>query len=251
MVWCHEPLHRMTWLTALVDLVDSRPRAVLTVLSQYSHHGSANQTALTQALHSKAVTPLTQMIWHWISYGQLKDPYDEFFIADTRSTAKERANQSLAAIWTEYFRLKTDMVPPFIHTRLAEQILLIGKSINLMRQCSKDTKWLKEVTDAIEKELTSASRDKDHEPLILTDQDSSSSVAAMQTKNNINEVGAELEHVIQRVNRISNRHVMELLNANQMLEHCRHVKKYILLQQGDFARVLVELLEYVQHTAFT
>ncbi len=243
MVWCHEPLHRMTWLTALVDLVDSRPRAVLTVLSQYSHHGSANQTALTQALHSKAVTPLIQMIWHWISYGQLKDPHDEFFIADTRTGSKERANLSLAGMWTDYFRLKSEMVPPFIHTRLAEQILLIGKSINLMRQCSKDTKWLKEVTDMIEKELTSASQDKDHEAPILADQDLINSAAPQQSKNNISEVGADLENVIKRVNRISNRHVMELLNSNQILEHCRHVKKYVLLQQGDFARVLVELLE--------
>jgi hypothetical protein len=122
MVWCAEPLHRITWLTALVDLVDSRPRAVLTVLSQYSAHGSANQTALTQALHSKAVTPLTQMIWHWISYGQLKDPHDEFFIADTRNNSKEqRANPSLAGMWTDYFRLKSEMVPPFISPRLAEQ----------------------------------------------------------------------------------------------------------------------------------
>jgi hypothetical protein len=112
-----------------------------------------------------------------------------------------------------------------------------------MRQCSKDTKWLKEVTDMIEKELDSGPRDQDHELPILADQDASHTNHVAPSKKNINEVGAELEHVITRVTRISNRHVLALLNANQILEHCRHVKKYILLQQGDFARVLVELLE--------
>merc|ERR1719453_824795 len=79
--------------------------------------------------------PIFAMLRRWIVEGQLEDPFHEFFIAAEYSVPEED-------MWRSKYHIEPSLLPSFIQDDLAKQILLIGKSINFIRQSCNDSEWV-------------------------------------------------------------------------------------------------------------
>lgn len=65
------------------------------------------------------------------------DDFKEFFI--TSASAHDTTGRALGGteinLWHTLYRISKDNLPSFISTKLAHQILVVGKSINFMKAC--------------------------------------------------------------------------------------------------------------------
>ncbi|XP_048504481.1 gamma-tubulin complex component 4 homolog isoform X2 [Beta vulgaris subsp. vulgaris] len=103
-----------------------------------------------------------RLLWHghqvmfnqlasWMVYGILQDPYKEFFIRseEGREPEKDSSNadiirkstrltieDSSLADWHLGFHISLDMLPEYIHMRVAESILFAGKAVRVLRNPS-------------------------------------------------------------------------------------------------------------------
>lgn len=101
------PGDQMTMLKLTVSMFDCRPRLdalagiitscgdlkggeLCSVLYKYSLHGDPMIRSVTTALLSNAAKPMYLMLCQWILYGELEDPYGEFFIAADINCKKEQ-----------------------------------------------------------------------------------------------------------------------------------------------------------------
>jgi hypothetical protein len=71
------------------------------------------------------------VIIRWVLFGDLKDPYHEFFI----SKREDPSDDSKINVWLDTYQLRQSMLPSFLSLHLATKILVIGKSINFIRLC--------------------------------------------------------------------------------------------------------------------
>ena len=72
----------------------------------------------------------------FISYlGVIKDPYNEFLVAEHESVAKERVTEDYNdQYWEQHYTIERERIPMFLE-RVAEKILRAGKYLNVIRQC--------------------------------------------------------------------------------------------------------------------
>lgn len=169
------------------------------------------------------------MIRSWALEGDLMDPFAEFFVFCNIDTSNER-------LWFEKYTLNEKMIPSFFSKNLANKvnnfhflkdhftnkikikIFLMGKSINFLRECCKDIKWL---------------------------------VEHLKWKPKLEEVGYgqidSLEGVLQEAAIEVNKRLLHvILEDYKLLDHCLALKKFLLLGQGDFVQQLLDRLgEYL------
>ncbi|KAJ8444031.1 hypothetical protein Cgig2_020877 [Carnegiea gigantea] len=134
-----------------IERDDIRGGKLLTLLHKRCHCGVPElQTCLQRLLwHGHQV--LFNQLASWMVYGILQDPHGEFFIrrkedkdaesdpssADTlqKFTRLTVENSSLAD-WHLGFHISLDMLPEYIHMRVAESILFAGKAVRVLRNPS-------------------------------------------------------------------------------------------------------------------
>ena len=77
----------------------------------------------------------------WILYGDLRDPFNEFFIsmreAPVTSDASSSSSSHVLNMWVDTYQLRSHMLPSFLSLNLANKILVIGKSINFIHLCKQ------------------------------------------------------------------------------------------------------------------
>uniref|UniRef100_K3WEA1 Uncharacterized protein n=1 Tax=Globisporangium ultimum (strain ATCC 200006 / CBS 805.95 / DAOM BR144) TaxID=431595 RepID=K3WEA1_GLOUD len=123
-------------------------------------------------------------------------------------------------LWARKYKLNVKMLPTFISTDLATKILVIGKSINFIRQCCGNTDWIMDAGQ----DLMSGTTD---------DEDDGVHFAEL----------INLEIMIEKVSKTTNEYLIRTLNEKyQLVDHCRALKRYLLLGQGDFIQYLMDLL---------
>ena len=150
------------------------------------------------------------------------------------------------------------MLPAFIDPSLANQILVIGKSINFIRHVCQDTKWSPEAAVSTSGAgATSAAAAIDG--LAFTDDDltpattdsalsptASASSGGSHGSSASGSSGGTLATLVDAVARVTNQRLLQLLlETHRFAEHCLAIKKYLLLGQGDFIAHLLSLLQYV------
>lgn len=72
-------------------------------------------------------------------HGELIDTYKEFFVGINQDVATNGGS-----LWHDLYFIRTAMLPNFFSKDLAQQILVIGKSINFLRACIHSGAWDKE-----------------------------------------------------------------------------------------------------------
>ena len=110
--------------------------ALLSRLHNYTRHGDVKLSSFSLSIMQSVCAPVYHMIARWILYGELQDPYHEFFIGLRSGVNSARHGKSNNEhMWNDVYYIRLNMLPCFIPLTLAKQIFLIGKSINFLRQC--------------------------------------------------------------------------------------------------------------------
>ncbi|KAG1703735.1 hypothetical protein DVH05_006750 [Phytophthora capsici] len=213
-VWLQEPLDRMRLMARLIDSVDGLRGGAL-ASGVYSHvlHGDPEVSKFVEKVLKQIAAPIVRMIKRWVFEGELEDVHGEFFVVADSTVSDDQ-------FWAKKYTLNLKMLPRFISIELAKKILVIGKSINFIRQCCGNADW-------------------------VMDAGQETAVIGMETDNE----GAyfaelkRLEKVIENVSNSTNEYLIRTLTEKyRLLDHCQALKRYLLLGQGDFIQYLMDLL---------
>eukprot|EP00026_Physarum_polycephalum_P001520 Phypoly_transcript_01522.p1 GENE.Phypoly_transcript_01522~~Phypoly_transcript_01522.p1 ORF type:complete len:898 (+),score=123.02 Phypoly_transcript_01522:59-2752(+) len=206
--WSQGPLQNMRLLAIIADgLTGLRGGAIISFLECHTRNGDPEIRKRVVHLMKLACAPFYKMVRHWVFEGELEDPFSEFFVASDPSVPLER-------VWYAKYTLRKEMIPSFIPLPLANKILLIGKSINFIRQCCKDTTW---VTDA----------------RVFSEDTKALSYGSTEL----------FEALIRDASTRSSKRLIEImLEKFKFLTHCTAIKRYLLLGQGDFTQHLMDLI---------
>ncbi|ETL96722.1 hypothetical protein, variant 4 [Phytophthora nicotianae] len=213
-VWLQDPLDRMRLMTRLIDSVEGlRGGALASGIHSHVLHGDPDVSQSVQRVLKQIAAPIVRMIKRWVFEGELEDVHGEFFVVADPTVSDDQ-------FWAKKYTLNLKMLPTFISIELAKKILVIGKSINFIRQCCGNADW---VMDAAQE----------------------TAVIGMDTENE----GAHfaelkrLETVIANVSNSTNEYLIRTLTQKyRLLDHCQALKRYLLLGQGDFIQYLMDLL---------
>ena len=130
-LWIMQPIERMKWLAILCDASESlRGNEILSAIYSYLAMGNNEIKEMTISILEKVSSSLMDMIEAWITQGEIRDPFHEFFITENPSIGKDD-------LWTKKYSLILDQIPCFFPKKLVDKILLIGKSINFLKICCK------------------------------------------------------------------------------------------------------------------
>ncbi|GLD97625.1 hypothetical protein PINS_up006315 [Pythium insidiosum] len=215
LVWVQDPLDQMRLLARLIDAVDGlRGGALASGVHAHMLHGDPAVRRSVQLVMKAVAAPIFRMIRRWVFEGELDDTHNEFFVTANPRVADDR-------LWTHKYQLNTEMLPSFISTELANRILVIGKSINFIRQCCGHSEWL---LDA-----------RHHASVNATVDFEDNGVRFAQLSS--------LEAMIEQVSASTNEFLIRTLTDKySLLDHCRALRRYMLLGQGDFIQYLMDLL---------
>lgn len=181
---------------------EHRGGALTSGVFTYIRHGDPFIRNFVEKIVREISTPLFTMIQNWVLEGILEDPHKEFFVSADPSISNEH-------LWIQKYSINYAMLPTFISKDLAQRIFIIGKSINFIRHCCNDTEW---VMDSVVSD----------EELGFSDLD-------------------KLETVITQASTVTNKYLINILMKKyQLLDHCRALKQYLLLGQGDFIQCLMD-----------
>ncbi|KAF5094898.1 hypothetical protein D0Z00_003354 [Geotrichum galactomycetum] len=105
-------------------------------LTEYSGDPDARQL-LTQLLKD-ASKPYLHMLDLWINKGIIFDPHDEFLVREKQGLSKRAADMDYSdEYWDKRYSVRKDDLPiEFDNPQIYERILLTGKYLNVIRECS-------------------------------------------------------------------------------------------------------------------
>ncbi|CAH1800217.1 unnamed protein product [Owenia fusiformis] len=159
---------------------------------------------LTQA----ACVPYFGILEKWIYKGIIADPYSEFLVEEDESFKRENIQEDYNdAYWEQHYTICRDRVPDFL-VLVAEKILNCGKYLNVIRKCGRD------VACPHAEELTYTIKEKLY-----------------------------VEH-IERAHNYASKLLLELLmEEKELMARLRSVKRYFLMDQGDFMVQFMDMAE--------
>ena len=73
------------------------------------------------------------MLKTWIYAGQLRDPFQEFFVFETPTPQRTKGGGGGSA-WETRYALRGELVPGFLGEGVVRKVFLIGKSLNFIRE---------------------------------------------------------------------------------------------------------------------
>jgi len=193
------------------NLANRKGGEILTVLNTALKHGNPTVNAMYTKIINVASRPFILQLDNWIYEGKLHDPNDEFFISADYHVPAEN-------LWFKRYRVAKAMIPSFLRPTEAQKILLVGKSINFLREVCKQPL---------------------SEFVIPTNTDHSNQELDLNKRI--------LKRLDETYESTSVRLLAVMTHEYKLNLHFKALRKYMLLGQGDFVRYLLDVLEPELH----
>ena len=232
--------------------------AILSLLLHHARHGEQRHSDILQTLLQHVSVPWYQILYQWTLYGILPQDNDDFFIVRRRRNNQTITTDHNNNIWHTTYVIQWEQLPcddtlltsgllsstQNNNKELALQIYLVGKGINFIRQCLKDSDWTFSLHPLKQNEAkmdicSSSDNSNDypthyhHEKFQLFGFEYSSSSREEQEE--------KLQDTILQISQQVNEHILEsLLQEHNLLEHLRALQKFLLVSQGDFICALLD-----------
>ncbi|XP_017087980.1 gamma-tubulin complex component 2 homolog isoform X2 [Drosophila bipectinata] len=210
-------LHPTKWVmeeiwTSLVDLqlTELRGAAVLSHLHARIKRLEGDRAAqqLIIGLTRKAAEPYMQMLQLWIQKGVIVDRGQEFLVEDNEVIHRNELPEHYSDdYWEKRYTVRRDRIPTFLE-KYSDKILRTGKYLNVIRQCGK------RVMPTQQMELEFDPSSERHVTVI-------------------NDAYYFAARMLLDV----------LLTENDLMGHLQSVKRYLLLNQGDFTMQFMDACE--------
>uniref|UniRef100_A0A1A9W9K4 Gamma-tubulin complex component n=1 Tax=Glossina brevipalpis TaxID=37001 RepID=A0A1A9W9K4_9MUSC len=206
-------LNTMEVLAGAVSLIvtnDLRGGQALTLLfNQISAlTGDEESQRFMIQLTQLAAVPYMNILQLWIQKGAINDPQQEFLVEDNEVIRqKELPEHYSSDYWEKRYTVRHERIPCFLD-KVSDIILRTGKYLNVIHQCGK------KVTIPQTMDLQFSPTNQNH----IT--------------------------VIENAYRFASKNLLEvLLKENDLMGHLMSVKRYLLLQQGDFISEFMDACE--------
>lgn len=166
------------------------------------YSGDKNSQQILIYLTQKAAEPYMEILKLWIFKGVIQDPKSEFLVEDNEKECQnpEMNEQYFDDYWEKRYVTKSERIPRFLEKQ-ADIILRTGKYLNVVRECGKRV-----VFNQSQASLKFSHTDEQNYANIITDAYTFASKALLEL----------------------------IMEDNDLLGHLLSVKRYFLLQQGDF-----------------
>ncbi|KAF5203428.1 Gamma-tubulin complex component [Thalictrum thalictroides] len=262
------PLHE---LIVEIERDDIRGGQLLNLLHKRCHCGVPELQACIQRLLWHGHQVMYHQLASWMVYGILQDQHGEFFIrqedmeVENASSPPEIFNKSVRkspddaslSDWHMGFHIFLDMLPDYIHMRVAESILFAGKAIRVLRNPSPSFKYQEVVFHPqMSKESHNAqgftgrfglpkepSFDKKIIREELLPQSNADKIDAMllELKESSEFRKRSFEYVVDSIRAIAASHLWQLVVVRaDLIGHLKALKDYFLLAKGDFFQCFLE-----------
>ena len=203
----------MKLLAGLVQDVTARQAtggATLSILHAKQLHCASHPKSekVIQFLTELAAKPFFETMSAWLHRGVIVDPGRDFFVEDhevvDRACLPTEYNDDY---WEKRYGLRLDQLPTFL-ARYADTVLRTGKYLNVIQQCDKTAKW---------------------RPIVP--------LQYLQNPEHYSEIFTE-------AHQFASTNLLQLLiNDRDLIGHLKSVKKYFLMEQGDFICQFLDLCE--------
>ncbi|KAK9477333.1 Spc98 family-domain-containing protein [Lipomyces japonicus] len=204
--WLREPT---LILRLIADMVENSKNEngvrLLNVLHSYTAHGDPFVAEYVINLLDHVSRPFYEFVQEWLYTGDFRDPYNEFFV-------KKGSDQD--SLWEGKYYLDRVQMPSFMTEQVVSKIFQTGKSLDFIRWACNEGDWV----DNNGRELSQAFHYGEADT-------------------------ASMERAIDVAYNGTVTHLRLLLTTKfKFLDHLQAMKKYLLLGQGDFVAMLMELL---------
>ncbi|XP_021763193.1 gamma-tubulin complex component 4-like [Chenopodium quinoa] len=254
-----------------IERDDVRGGKLLNLLHKRCHCGVPElQTCLQRLLwHGHQV--LFNQLASWMVYGILQDPYGEFFIKseEGRELGKDSSNpdmirkltrltieDSSLADWHLGFHISLDMLPEYIHMRVAESVLFAGKAVRVLRNPSpgfaqdslyhpkipRESYIIQGFADRFSFQKDSSSDSELTGEELLPQAEADKIEAMLQDLKESTEFHKRsFEYAVDSIRAIAASHLWQLVVVRADLNgHLKALKDYFLLAKGDFFQCFLE-----------
>ncbi|CAN6349755.1 unnamed protein product [Urochloa humidicola] len=255
-----------------IEQKDIRGGQLLNLLHKRCHCGVPELQNCIQRLLWHGHQVMFNQLTSWMVYGILQDQYSEFFIRrqddrDGENDSSQRdvsdkfmqklAKDTSLASWHTGFHVSLDMLPEYIHMRVAESILFAGKAIRVLRnpspgatlqepinqsQTSKGSHRMQSFIggSGAPKDLPNFSNISAEELLPQAEADKID--AMLKELKHSSEFHKRLfESAVGSIRTIAANHLWQLVVVRADLNgHLKALKDYFLLAKGDFFQCFLE-----------
>ncbi|XP_072013299.1 gamma-tubulin complex component 2-like [Amphiura filiformis] len=159
-------------------------------------------------LTQSACAPYFEMLEKWIYKGIIRDPYCEFMVEEHEDFHKEKLQREYNdAYWEQHYTICRDRIPVFLEL-IADKILRTGKYLNVVSQCGKDPKC------------------PHAEEILYT----------LKERQHVDQ--------IEKAYSYASKLLLDLIMEDrELMARLRSIKRYFLLEQGDFFVHLMDITE--------
>lgn len=207
------------------------------IYSSYLHETDAQMKKMYKFLLDKSFVPYFEMLKLWVCRGFLENEHEfqEFMIFSPKDYKKNTLNEHyLDLFWEMKFKLNPIHVPEFL-TRIAEKILFIGKSLNIIRECGKIIKC------PFENEFDTFSTNNTNKPKteeITEDNSNPNNEMIFENERLI-----QFEKLIEKIYIWTNETLKSILFKEKSLDSLiKSFKRFYLMESGDFYTYLIDLV---------
>ncbi|XP_014258543.1 gamma-tubulin complex component 2-like isoform X2 [Cimex lectularius] len=204
-----ETLRVLVDLTNKINESEARGAATLTILHEFTSHLTISnlEKKICIALTSEAAVSFMESVQKWVFNGEIYDPYDEFMVMEYFTSKDEW--KKVEYYWEKKYQIRKTRVPSFLQ-HLEIQILNSGKYLNVIKEC------------------VSSERDFKLAPI-------------KELVYQSNELDLGYASVINEAYIHASKHLLSyMLKEYKIKERIISLKRYFLLEQGDF---VVQLLD--------
>ncbi|KAG8928309.1 Microtubule-nucleating Tub4p (gamma-tubulin) complex component [Tulasnella sp. 418] len=231
-VWVEEWRLRMRMMSVCVEgCKETSGGALVSLIHTYTDNGDPFVRQFTDALLEEVSKPFFSTLHRWIYFGELHDPFLEFFVAVDPNLADQQYVQSSNALdftserskgkadsglrlWKGKYKFRLEMLPRFLGEEFGRKIFSTGKSLNFIRYSCHDSDWV-----TTRNKLSNSGK-------VLRYSDISG-----------------LERSIDAAYRIASQRLFDVFFEKFKLRtHLLACKNYLLLSNGDFADHLMDNL---------
>ncbi|KAH9730480.1 gamma-tubulin complex component 4 [Citrus sinensis] len=251
-----------------IERDDIRGGQLLNLLHKRCHCGMPELQACIQRLLWHGHQVMYNQLASWMVYGILQDQHGEFFIRRQEDRDTEHCSshsdvsEKLARLSTDYtsvtdwhlgFHIFLDMLPEYIHMRIAESILFAGKAVRVLRNPSSAFRFQDQLITRSSQKIQGVTGrfSIQKEPLLdmkligeelLPQSDADKIEAMLQGLKEPSEFHKRsFECAVDSIRAIAASHLWQLVVVRANLNgHLKALKDYFLLEKGDFFQCFLE-----------
>nr|XP_027780719.1 gamma-tubulin complex component 2 isoform X2 [Marmota flaviventris]XP_027780876.1 gamma-tubulin complex component 2 isoform X2 [Marmota flaviventris] len=173
----------------------------------FNYTGDSQAQELCLYLTKAASAPYFEVLEKWIYRGIIHDPYSEFMVEEHELRKEKIQEDYNDKYWDQRYTVVQQQIPSFLQ-KVAGKILSTGKYLNVVRECGHD------VTCPVAKEIIYTLKER-----------------------------AYVEQIEKAFNYASKVLLDFLMEEKELVAHLRSIKRYFLMDQGDFFVHFMDLTE--------